>query len=98
MINEVKALLAKDFFTRLSYVLLDRAEVTKNGYLMSVAEAFTNIINVRDWETMTELMADEANRREYVEGQEQLDKFFEDNADELKAALHFDKILHIFEK
>ena len=98
MSNEVKALLSLDFFTRVTCVILDEAEKNGNKYLISIAEILNNCINIRNREIMAGLMADDANQQEYNAGQERLEKFFEDNRDELMVALHFEKILPMFEE
>lgn len=97
MTNEVKTLLAQDFFARITGILLDEAKGTSNNHLIAVAEILDNSVTIRNAEKFAELMEDEDKKKEYKDGKEKIAEFFEYNEDELVTVLNFDEILPIFE-
>ena len=97
MTQDVKTLLAQDFFKRITDIMLDEAKGLGNDYLVTIAGVLSSSLNIRSEEKFTELMENENNKREYEAGQAQITKFFEDNAEALSEALHFEEVLLIFE-
>ena len=97
MTQDVKTLLAQDFFKRITDIMLDEAKGLGNDYLVTIVGILSSSLNIRSEEKFAELMNDENNNREYEAGQAQITKFFEDNAGALSEALHLEEILPVFE-
>ena len=97
MTQDVKTLLAQDFFKRIIDIMVDEAKGLGNDYLITIAGVLSSSLNIRSEEKFVELMNDENNKQEYEAGQAHITKFFEDNAGALSEALHFEEALPIFE-